>query len=82
MSVVARRSCHRVRNPPRSTRGLGRNRSHLARWSRVCEVVEAKPGRVFAFRTVPERADLSRADSTTWRSELVAHADGIFVRHS
>jgi hypothetical protein len=49
----------------------GRNRSHLVRWSRVCEVVEAEPGRFFAFRTVPERVDLSRADSTTWRYELV-----------
>lgn len=60
----------------------GRNRSHLARWSRVCEVVEAEPGRRFAFRTVPERLDLSRADSTTWRYELVPHADSTLVRHS
>lgn len=60
----------------------GRNRSHLARWSRVCEVVEAEPGRRFAFRTVPERVDLSRADSTTWRYELVPLPGGTLVRHS
>lgn len=65
----------------------GRNRSGLARWSRVCEVVETEPGRRFAFRTVPERVDLSRtdlsrADSTTWRYELVLQADGTMVRHS
>ncbi len=60
----------------------GRNRSQLARWSRVCEVVEAEPGRCFAFRTVPERVDISRADSTTWRYELVPEAGGTLVRHS
>jgi len=60
----------------------GRNRSGLARWSRVCEVVEAKPGVAFAFRTVPERLDLSRADSTTWRYDLVSQDGGTLVRHS
>jgi hypothetical protein len=60
----------------------GRNRSGVARWSRVCEVIEAEPGRRFAFRTVPERFDPSRADSTTWRYELTAVDAGTLVRHS
>lgn len=54
----------------------GRNRSGLARWSRVCEVIEAEPGRSFAFRTVPERFDPSRRDSTTWRYTLAVDPDG------
>lgn len=60
----------------------GHNKSRLARWSRVCEVIEAQPGRRFAFRTVPERFDPSRADSTTWRYELTPRAGGTLVRHS
>ena len=60
----------------------GRNKSGLARWARICEVVEAQPERRFAFRTVPERIDLTRADSTTWRYELLPRADGTLVRHS
>jgi hypothetical protein len=60
----------------------GRNRSGVARWSRVCEVVEARPGVAFAFRTVPERLDMSRADSTTWRYDLVPQQGGTLVRHS
>lgn len=61
----------------------GRNRSGVARWSRVCEITEAEPGRAFAFRTLPERWDPSRADSTTWRYELEARAEGTtLVRHS
>lgn len=60
----------------------GHNRSRLARWSRVCEVIEAHPPRAFAFRTVPERLDPSRRDSTTWRYELVADGARTVVRHS
>jgi hypothetical protein len=60
----------------------GHNRSRLARWSRVCEILDAQPGRVFSFRTVPERRDPSRADSTTWRYELFPDGDHTLVRHS
>jgi hypothetical protein len=60
----------------------GHNRSRLARWSRVCEVIEADPGRAFAFRTVPERFDPSRRDSTIWRYELVPDGGRTVVRHS
>jgi hypothetical protein len=60
----------------------GHNRSRLARWSRVCEVIEATPGRAFAFRTVPERWDVSRRDSTTWRYDLTPVGHQTLVRHS
>jgi hypothetical protein len=54
----------------------------VARWSRVCEVLEADPGRAFSFRTVPERFDPSRADSTTWRYVLEPVATGTRVTHA
>lgn len=59
----------------------GRNRSGLARWSRVCEVIEARPGAAFAFRTVPHRFDPSRSDSTIWRYRLEAEGDATIVTH-
>jgi hypothetical protein len=61
----------------------GYNRSGLAaRWSRICEVVDADPGRSFAFRTVPERWDPSRRDSTTWSYRLQPEAAGTRLTHS
>jgi Polyketide cyclase / dehydrase and lipid transport len=60
----------------------GKNRSGLMRWSRMCEVVAAEPGRMFAFRTVPERFDPSRADSTTWSYSLSSQGTGTRVTHS
>jgi hypothetical protein len=80
--------CRKVSWLPGSTEPIvgarfrGHNRSRLARWSRVCEILEAEPGRVFAFRTVPEPRDPSRADSTTWRYELLPEGDHTRVRHS
>ena len=68
--------------PVVGARFRGHNRSRLARWNRVCEVVEADPGRAFAFRTVPERFDPSRRDSTVWRYDLVREGDATRVRHS
>lgn len=59
----------------------GRNRSGPARWSRVCEVVEAERGRRFAFRTVPERVDLTRADSTLWSYTIEPDGAGSLVTH-
>jgi hypothetical protein len=53
-----------------------------ARWSRRCEVVAAEPGREFAFRTLPERLDVTRRDSSTWRYELEPVHGGTRVRHS
>lgn len=61
----------------------GRNRAGwAARWSRRCEVVTAEPGRAFAFRTVPERLDITRRDATTWRYELAPADGGTRVTHS
>lgn len=61
----------------------GRNRvGRLIRWSRVCEVVEATPGQAFAFRTVPERIDKTRSDSTIWSYRLEAEGDGTRVTHA
>jgi hypothetical protein len=55
----------------------GSNRSGwAARWSRRCQVIAAVPGRAFAFRTLPERLDVSRRNSTTWRYDLEPAADG------
>jgi hypothetical protein len=63
------------------SRFRGRNRSGLARWSRVCEVVEAEPAVAFAFRTVPHRFDPSRSDSTVWRYRLSPEGEGTVVTH-
>ena len=61
----------------------GRNRwGLLARWSRRCEVTEAEPGRAFAFRTLPERLDPTRRDSTIWRYDMETVEGGVRVRHS
>jgi hypothetical protein len=61
----------------------GRNRANwAARWSRRCEVVEADPARAFALRTLPERLDPSRRDSTTWRYEFEPADGGTRVTHS
>jgi hypothetical protein len=78
-------SCNWLPGAPPGTVGArfrGRNRSGLARWSRVCEVVEADPGRAFAFRTVPERFDPTRADSTTWSYRLDPDGTGTTVTHA
>lgn len=68
--------------PVVGARFRGYNRFRVARWSRVCEIVDARPGEAFAFRTIPERVDPSRRDSTTWRYELTPAGDGTLVRHS
>jgi hypothetical protein len=60
----------------------GRNRTGMIRWSRVCEVTAAEPGRSFAFRTVPTRIDPSRNDSTTWSFTLTPEGSGTRVAHS
>ena len=60
----------------------GKNRSGLVRWSRVCEVVTAEPGRSFAFRTVPERLDPTRVDSTTWSYVLEPEGTSTRVTHA
>lgn len=68
-----------VARPAPGARFRGSNRSGLVRWSRLCEVVAAEPGREFAWRTLP--SGLNR-DSTIWRYELVPDAGGTRVTHS
>jgi hypothetical protein len=79
-------SCAWLPGAPPGTVGArfrGRNRNRrVIRWSRVCEVVVAERGRVFAYRTVPERWDVSRMDSTIWRYTLRPEEDGTVVTHS
>lgn len=61
--------CVWLAGPPPGTVGSrfrGRNRAGVFRWSRVCEVTTAVPGKEFAFRTVPERFDPLRRDSSVW----------------
>jgi hypothetical protein len=60
----------------------GRNRSGLLRWSRVCEVTAADPGQLFSFRTIPERFDPTRGDSTTWSYTLAPEGTGTRVTHT
>ncbi len=80
--------CHRARwlpGPPPGTVGArfrGYNKKGLIRWSRVCEVSTADPGHAFAYRTIPERVDLSRRDSTTWTYTFTPEATGSRVTHS
>ena len=91
VAAIGRRSleCHRATwlDGPApgqvGSRFRGHNRAGWLRWSRVSEVIEAEPGRRFTFRTVPQRLDPTRADSTRWtytiepdgdHSSLVTHA--------
>ena len=80
--------CHSAEWLPGATPGeagsrfRGRNRSGVARWSRVCEVVASEPGVRFVFRTVPERMDPSRRDSTTWSYTFTPEGTGTRVTHS
>lgn len=65
--------------PAVGARFRGWNRSGLVRWSRLVEVVDADPGREFAFRTLPDRIN---RDSTTWRFRLEPEDGGTVVTQS
>jgi hypothetical protein len=58
----------------------GRNRSGRNRWSRICEVVEDRPGREFAYRTVPGFGP--SADSSLWRFSVHPTDDGCRLTQS
>ncbi len=60
----------------------GRNQSGIFRWSRVCEVIRADPGKEFTFRTVPEHLDLSRRDSITWAYLFTTDGTATRVTHA
>jgi len=55
----------------------GYNRRGKAKWSTVCEVIEAEPGRVFAFAV----GGAAKPD-TVWRYRLEPHADAVQVTES
>ncbi|PQP24560.1 hemerythrin domain-containing protein [Rhodococcus opacus] len=79
------RSCAWLPGRPPGTVGArfrGHNRAHHMRWSRVCEVTAADPGRTFAFRTVSDRRNPLYHDSTTWSYTFRADGDGTRVTHS
>lgn len=79
------RTCTWLPGPPPGTVGArfrGHNKAHHLRWSRVCEVVAADPGSEFAFRTVPERVDRTRRDSTIWSYTFTPERRGTLVTHS
>lgn len=63
--------------PAVGARFKGYNRRGKAKWSTVCEVIEAEPGRVFAFAVgKPGKPE------TVWRYRLEARADGVEVTES
>jgi hypothetical protein len=66
--------------PERGARFKGHNKWGINRWARVCEVLQAEPGRVFEFRTVPGRGPTN--DSTTWKYEIEPGEDGCSVTES
>jgi hemerythrin-like domain-containing protein len=79
------RTCTWLPGPPPETPGArfrGHNVSRHMHWSRVCEVVTAEPGVAFAFRTIPERIDRTRHDSTTWSYTFTPEDHGTLVTHS
>jgi iron-sulfur cluster repair protein YtfE (RIC family) len=78
-------TCTWLPGPAPATLGArfrGHNRARHLRWSRVCEVVAADPGAEFAFRTIPERVDRTRCDSTTWSYRFTPERQGTQVTHS
>jgi len=77
-------ACLWLDGPPPGTVGSrfrGRNRAGLIRWSRVCEVVTATRGEEFAFRTVPERLDPTRRDSSVWGYHFEPDGTGTQITH-
>ncbi|MFI5268967.1 MAG: SRPBCC family protein [Chloroflexota bacterium] len=65
--------------PRVGARFRGTNKFGVVRWSRVCEVVAAEPGRELAFRTLPL---FPYADSTTWRYTFQPADAGTWVTES
>lgn len=57
----------------------GWNRFKGMGWSRHCEIVTARPGQEFAFRTV---RTATRPDTTLWRFRLQPVGDGTLVTQS
>ncbi len=56
--------------PAVGARFRGYNRLGVIRWSRICEITAAEPGRSFAFYTIPGSV-ISR-DSILWRYDIAS----------
>jgi len=63
--------------PVEGARFVGHNQRSGVRWSRVCEVTRAEPGREFAFRTL-----FRGEESTRWRYLFEPIASGTRVTES
>lgn len=63
--------------PVVGARFKGYNRRGKAKWATVCEVIEAEPGRVFAFAV----GKAAKPD-TVWRYRLEPRAEGVEVTES
>jgi hemerythrin-like domain-containing protein len=77
-------SCRWLDGPPPGSVGSrfrGRNRAGVIRWSRVCEVLTAERGQEFSFRTVPERLDPTRGDSSVWGYRFEPEGTGTRITH-
>jgi hemerythrin-like domain-containing protein len=77
-------SCRWLDGPPPGTVGSrfrGHNRAGILRWSRDCEVLTAKRGEEFTFRTVPERFDPTRRDSSVWGYHFEPEGTGTRITH-
>lgn len=68
-----------ARGPAEGARFRGSNRFGRLRWSRTCEVVAARRGEEFSFRTVPDRWFRS---STRWTFRFTDAPGGTRVTQS
>ena len=64
--------------PAVGARFKGYNRRGWVRWSTICRVTEAEPGRLFAFETRPAGMKVQ----SRWRYELEPAPDGTRLRES
>jgi hypothetical protein len=77
-------SCRWLDGPSPGTVGSrfrGRNRAGIIRWSRRCEVLTARRGEEFAFRTVPQPLNPTQRDSTIWGYRFEPEGAGTRITH-
>lgn len=77
--VINARWAKGATGPAAGARFKGRNRSRLLVWTRKCEVVTAKPGDEFAFRTLH---DLLNREGTLWSYTFQPSDGGTLVTES
>ena len=68
-----------VAQPLPGARFRGWNRFKGMKWDRLCEIVTARPGAEFAYRTI---RTTTRPDSTLWRFRLRAVDGGTLLTQS